>query len=97
MRFLTYKPRPVTDKVKAIQVTTENIGEIATEMFGEVITDFQFEPTSPEVTVVAIPTLKGAKHYEIGSWIVRNGGALGHLTDAEFQKTYEVARNTTGS
>lgn len=98
MRFLTYKPRPVTDKVKAIQVTPENIDEIAAEMYGEVIQDFQFEPTEPGLTVVALPTLQGPKHYEMGSWIIRNGNnTLGKMNDTVFNQTYEVARNTNGN
>ena len=98
--FRVYKPKNFV-KVRALQVTKDNVNEVASLLLGRV--KFSDEPvprdgTKPEPVGVDVPTFDEPLHFEIGSWVVRaEDNSLSKMTADEFDKTYEVARNTTGS
>lgn len=92
MAFRVYKPKNLF-RVKAEQVTKDNLQEIAANLIGR-ITPFTDDD---DRLCVEVPTFDGIMRFEIDSWIVRNDdNSLRKLSNEEFEKTYEVARNVGG-
>jgi hypothetical protein len=93
MAFRVYKPKNVV-KVRAEQVTEETIQEIADRLMGRV--SKPADPLGKEI--LEVPTLKGIVVFEIGTWILRNDeNEITKMSNAEFEKTYEVARNVSAN
>lgn len=95
--FRVYKPKNFI-KVRALQVTVANISEVAGLLLGRVSqwkTDVDEAPTTQGVEV---PTFDGPLRFEVGSWIIRaEDNSLSKMSNEEFKKTYEVARNMGGN
>lgn len=87
MLFMTYKPKTAKN-VKAEQVTEKNLEEISTAFFGmAVVVDVAGEK------VLKIATFDGPIDVFVGDWVVRTEDGLVKMTDEEFNKMYERARN----
>lgn len=85
--FRVYKPKGLF-RIKAVQVTTDNIQEIATVHMGRVVV------RNDEAVGVDIPTLEGTKHFALSDWIVKTEDNRLDLVPAEeFDNTYELAVN----
>lgn len=94
MAFRVYKPKNLF-RVKAEQVTKENVHEIASNLMGRVVFEDNTDNSVPGG--IAVPTFDGVKTFTIGTWILRSDdNTLSGMTDVEFQKSYEVARNVGG-
>lgn len=100
--FRVYKPKNFV-KVRALQVTKENVNDVAGLLLGRVA--FSQEPvirgeaptSGPEAIGVDIPTFDGIMHFPIGEWVLRSeDNTLSRMSAGEFENTYEVARNMTG-
>jgi hypothetical protein len=101
--FRVYKPRPVTDKVKAVQVTPQNAADVANLLMGRPIISQRALESDPEkvedfISGVEFPTLDGVKLAPVWHWVTRNeGNTFDVVEDDKFQKAFEVARNTNGN
>src|ERR1051325_9341395 len=96
--FRVYKPKNFI-KVRALQVTQQNVQDVAALLLGRVSEWDDNHPGDGSgsliVKGVEVPTFEGAKRFEIGSWIIRaEDNTLSKMTAKEFEDTYEVARNT---
>lgn len=90
--FRVYKPKNFI-KVRALQVTAENIKDVAGLLLGRVKT----EESLGAPTGIDVPTFDGPLRFEIGDWILRaEDNTLTKMSAEEFNNTYEVARNMTG-
>ncbi len=91
--FKVYKPKG--DRVKAVQVTTDTLEEIAETLMGRLVWP---EPGGDQSLTTAIgveiPTLDGNTLLRINMWVVRANGSnkVKFLTDEEFEQTYEPVR-----
>ena len=97
--FRVYKPKNLY-KIRAVQVTAENVGEIATNLMGRVVLSEESVPRgeTPPPIGVDVPTFEGVKRFNIGQWVIRSeDNSLTVMNHEDFDKTYEVARNTAGS
>jgi hypothetical protein len=91
--FRVYKPKNIV-RVKAVQVTSENIQALADLLLGRVGTSVVYENQSN----LQIPTFDGAKTFEISQWILRDDdNQLSAMDNVDFTKAYEVARNVEKS
>jgi hypothetical protein len=89
--FRVYKPKGLF-RIKAVQVTGDNVQEIAAMFMGRVSLE------NDVLTGVDLPTLDGVKHFPLNDWIVRTeSNSLKHITNEEFEETYEVAVNRTAN
>lgn len=92
--FLVYKPKGT--RVKADQITLDNVGDMARMLMGRVRkTQPDFEGVS-SVLGIEYPTFEGIVRADVGSWIVQDtaGVFVQIMTDEEFTSAYERARNT---
>lgn len=89
--FRVYKPKNIV-RVKAVQVTTQNIADLAQLLMGRVIR----VGDGDNPTGISVATFDGVKDFPVGCWILRSDeNELSSMTDEEFQGVYEVARNTS--
>lgn len=88
MIFMTYRPKTAKN-VKAEKITAENINDIAASFFGSarVIKHAEQGPT------LKIATLEGIITGELTNWVVRHEDAVEVMSDEDFEKKYERARN----
>lgn len=103
--FRVYKPKNFV-KVRALQVTAENVNDVAALLLGRVGEwpdenyAGELPPTgiAPNIRGVEVATFDGVKRFEIGSWVIRaEDNSLSRMSPEEFDKTYEVARNMSGN
>lgn len=89
--FRVYKPKNVV-RVKAVQVTKDNIQALADLLMGRV--SIGDDPGMP-ASFLQIPTFDGIKTAEVGQWVLRNeANELIIMDNVDFEKAYDVARNT---
>lgn len=97
--FRVYKPKG-HERVKADQVTKENAQDLANSLFGRVVrkdTNNRDEKGDIVVTGIEFPTLDGVKGVDLDWWIIRKeDNTFETMSDEQFRKSYEVARNTIG-
>lgn len=94
MSFRVYKPKGL-DRVKAVQVTKDNMESLAELLMGRVSNLDLVARGDKAVKGIDFPTLEGNKHAAMGFWIIRkDGNAFEIMDDSKFQESYEVARNT---
>lgn len=95
--FRVYKPKNFV-KVRALQVTKENAQDVAALLLGRVaLSDTHAPDGTRDVLGVDVPTFEQPMHFEVGSWVLRaDDNTLSKMSAEEFDKTYEVARNTSG-
>lgn len=99
--FRVYKIKPkVSERIKAVQVTSEKAAEIANALSGRLTT----QPVKVDETQgydqegIQFPTLDGVKFCPMSDWIVRHDDATFEIVKhATFIETWEVARNTSGT
>lgn len=97
--FRVYKPKNFI-KVRALQVTNDNVNDVAGLLLGRVALSDTHVTAGfvPEVLGIDVPTFDGPLRFEVGSWIIRaEDNSLSKMTNEEFEKTYEVARNMGNS
>lgn len=86
--FYSYVPKD-TRGIKAVQVTSENAGELAELLMGRLLPG-KTSTGEWDVDGVVFPTLDGNKTARISQWIVRlHAGAPIVMDDIEFKDRYD--------
>lgn len=101
--FLMYKPKG--DRVRAEQVTAENVADLAKLFNGRLIKegyaadDYTREPgqhADYKIAGFEYPTFEGIKKINLGEWVIQNDdGTYRKMSDKEFTERYEQARVVT--
>lgn len=81
------------DEIEAVQITAENIQELAIWCNGEVIHDFKATDPSDGRHLLSVRTRQGEVELGINHWLIKNStGRFEGMTDANFQQKYVVAQ-----
>lgn len=81
------------DEIEAVQITEDNIEELAVWCNGEVLNAFKAVDPSNGKHVLSVWTSRGTVELSIGHWLIKNSaGRFEGMTDENFQQKYVVAQ-----
>lgn len=96
MAFRVYKPRNFVT-LKAEQLTNNTIDDLANRLMGRIV-HHKVDQLGDHQTALQVPTFDGPIVFLLGDYIIRNDdNTLSKMSAEEFEKTYELARNTVST